>query len=151
VKKMREATAAMAQVEQARKILIEEESELNSLARRVADGHKAITAHREALAEQDAEQAAEREAIARERAEIEGALAEARAKRTQAASHVPKSILAKYDRIRGRRGEQAIFPLRGPSCGHCDTAIPLQRRNQMMNTGQIEVCEACGVLLYATV
>jgi len=151
VKKMREATAAMAQVEQARKILIEEESELNSLARRVADGHKAIAAHREALAEQDTEQAAEREAIARERAEIEGALAEARAKRTQAASHVPKSILAKYDRIRGRRGEQAIFPLRGPSCGHCDTAIPLQRRNQMMNTGQIEVCEACGVLLYATV
>ena len=150
VKKMREATAAMAQVEQARKILIEEESELNSLARRVADGHKAIAAHREALAAQDAEQAAEREAIARERAEIEGAMAEARAKRTQAASHVPKTILAKYDRIRGRRGEQAIFPLRGPSCGHCDTAIPLQRRNQMMNTGQIEVCEACGVLLYAT-
>ena len=150
VKKMREATAAMAQVEQARKILIEEESELNSLARRVADGHKAIAAHREALAAQDAEQAAEREAIARERADIEGALAEARAKRTQAASHVPKSILMKYDRIRGRRGEQAIFPLRGPSCGHCDTAIPLQRRNQMVNTGQIEVCEACGVLLYAT-
>jgi predicted nucleic acid-binding Zn-ribbon protein len=150
VKRMREATAAMAQVEQARKILIEEESELHSLARRVADGHKAIAAHREALAAQDEEQAAEREAIARERAEIEGALAEARAKRMQAASQVPKAILAKYDRIRGRKGEQAIFPLRGPSCGHCDTAIPLQRRNQMIGTGKIEVCEACGVLLYAT-
>lgn len=149
VKRMREATAAMAQVEQARKILIEEESELQSLARRIADGHKAVAAHREALAAQDAEQAAEREAIARERAEIEGSLAEARAKRAQTAARVPRSILAKYDRIRGRKGEQAIFPLRGPSCGHCDTAIPLQRRNMMIGTGQIEMCEACGVLLYA--
>ena len=150
VKKMREATAAMAQVEQARKILIEEESELHALSRRVADGHKAIAAHREALAQQDAEQAAERATIAQERAAIESNLAEARAKRAQTAAHVPKAILAKYDRIRGRKGEQAIFPLRGPSCGHCDTAIPLQRRNQMTGTGKIEVCEACGVLLYAT-
>jgi predicted nucleic acid-binding Zn-ribbon protein len=150
VKRMREATAAMAQVEQARKILIEEESELQSLSRRIADGHKAIAAHREALAAEDEEQAAEREALAKERAAIEEELSSARAKRMQAASHVPKSILAKYDRIRGRKGEQAIFALRGPSCGHCDTAIPLQRRNQMMGTGQIEVCEACGVLLYAT-
>lgn len=150
VKRMREATAAMAQVEQARKILIEEESELQALARRIADGHKAIAAHREALDAQDAEQAAEREVIARERAEIEGLLAEARAKRAQTASRVPRPILAKYDRIRGRKGEQAIFALRGPSCGHCDTAIPLQRRNMMAGTGRIETCEACGVLLYAT-
>ena len=150
VKRMREATAAMAQVEQARKILIEEESELQGLARRIADSHKSIAAHRDALASEDLEQAAEREALAAERAAIEGQLAEARAKRGQTASHVPKAILTKYDRIRGRRGEQAIFALRGPSCGHCDTAIPLQRRNQMIGTGQIEVCEACGVLLYAT-
>jgi hypothetical protein len=150
VKRMREATAAMAQVEQARKILIEEESELQGLARRIADGHKSIAAHRDALAQEDLDQAAEREALAAERTSIERELAEARAKRTQTASHVPKAILAKYDRIRGRRGEQAIFALRGPSCGHCDTAIPLQRRNQMIGSGQIEVCEACGVLLYAT-
>ena len=150
VKRMREATAAMAQVEQARKILIEEESELHALARRVADGHKAIAAHRDALADEDKAQADERETLAAERARIEAELAEARAKRAQTASHVPKTILAKYDRIRTRRGEQAIFALRGPSCGHCDTAIPLQRRNQMIGTGQIEVCEACGVLLYAT-
>ena len=150
VKRMREATAAMAQVEQARKILIEEESELQGLTRRIADGHKAIAAHREAIDAEELEQAAERDALAAERTAVETELAQARAKRAQAASHVPKAILTKYDRIRGRRGEQAIFALRGPSCGHCDTAIPLQRRNQMMGTGLIEVCEACGVLLYAT-
>jgi predicted nucleic acid-binding Zn-ribbon protein len=147
---MREATAAMAQVEQARKILIEEESELQALTRRIADGHKSIAVHRDALVAEESDQAAEREALAAERATIEAELGAARAKRAQTASHVPKAILMKYDRIRGRRGEQAIFPLRGPSCGHCDTAIPLQRRNQMTGTGQIEVCEACGVLLNAT-
>ena len=150
VKRMREATAAMAQVEQARKILIEEESELQALTRRISDGHKSIAAHRDALASEDSEQAAEREALAAERAGIETELAAAGEKSAQTAKHVPKAILAKHNRIRGRRGEQAIFALRGPSCGHCDTAIPLQRRNQMIGTGQIEVCEACGVLLYAT-
>jgi predicted nucleic acid-binding Zn-ribbon protein len=150
VKRMREATAAMAQVEQARKILIEEESELQALTRRIADGHNAIAAHRDALAAEEQDQAAERALLAEERAKVEDQIAEARATRAKTAARVPKTILAKYDRIRGRRGEQAIFALRGPSCGHCDTAIPLQRRNQMMGTGQIEVCEACGVLLYAT-
>jgi len=150
VKRMREATAAMAQVEQARKILIEEESELHTL--KGAEAFEAIgkiaRAHDDEIC--SALTADERETLAAERAKIEAELAEARAKRAQTASHVPKPILAKYDRIRTRRGEQAIFALRGPSCGHCDTAIPLQRRNQMIGTGQIEVCEACGVLLYAT-
>jgi predicted nucleic acid-binding Zn-ribbon protein len=57
-------------------------------------------------------------------------------------------MLGKYDRIRGKR-TQALYALRGGSCGNCDTSVPLQRRNLMAGTGQIEICEACGVLLYA--
>jgi predicted nucleic acid-binding Zn-ribbon protein len=57
-------------------------------------------------------------------------------------------MLGKYDRIRGKR-QRALYALRGGSCGNCDTAVPLQRRNMMAGSGQIEVCEACGVLLYA--
>ena len=41
------------------------------------------------------------------------------------------------------------FRLRGPSCGHCDTSVPMQRRNLMAARGTIEVCETCGVLMYA--
>ena len=67
---------------------------MQSLARRIADGHKAIAAHREALAAQDGSRLPSARVLGQERAEIEGALAEARAKRTQASSHVPKSILA---------------------------------------------------------
>jgi predicted nucleic acid-binding Zn-ribbon protein len=151
VRRQREASAAMAQVEMARKILIEEEQELAAIARRVAEGHKLIGTQEQGLADLEAGQQEERDALERERQEIEASLAEARAKRDDAARGVPRSLLARYERIRHRRrGDRAVFPLRGPSCGNCDTAIPLQRRNIMVGSGAIEVCEACGVLLYAS-
>ena len=150
VRRQREASAAMSQVEMARKILIEEESELQGLVRRVADGHRTIEQQEQALGVLEAGQADERAAIERERAELEAQLGEARAKREQTARRVPRPLLARYDRIRQRRQDHAVFPLRGPSCANCDTAIPLQRRNVMLGSGGIEVCEACGVLLYAT-
>ena len=130
VKRMREATAAMAQVEQARKILIEEESELQSLTRRIADGHKAIAAHREALAAEDSSRP---RSVSRSRAsapKIEGTLAEARAKRTQTSSARAEgdSREVRSDswtqrragdlrRCVGRRADTAIPPF------HCSDAI----------------------------
>ena len=92
---------------------------------------------------------AERAAIAADRAAIEKELVAAREVRETAAARVPHSTLHKYDRIRHRKGTSAVFPLIGPSCGNCDTAIPLQRRNAMAGTGNVELCEVCGVLLYA--
>jgi predicted nucleic acid-binding Zn-ribbon protein len=63
---------------------------------------------------------------------------------------VPRSILSKYERIRGREKSFALYQLRGAACGRCNTAIPLQRRNVMAAGRTIEVCEGCGVLLYTT-
>ena len=47
------------------------------------------------------------------------------------------------------RRAETLFPLRGPSCSACDTAIPTQRRAVMAASGTIEMCEGCGALLYA--
>jgi uncharacterized protein len=149
VKKAKEAAAAMSQLEVTRKQLSDIESELQGLARRLADARAAVQVQEKALAELERAQAATREEIGRERAALEERLNGERAKRDGAAERVARPLLSKYDRIRGRKGARAVFPLRGPSCGNCDTAIPLQRRNMMMSTGRIEVCEACGVLLYA--
>lgn len=149
VRRLREATAAMAQVEQARKILIEEETELQTLTRRITDHHTLIEAQRQAIVDLDESTSAERAAIAADRAAIEKELVAAREVRETAAARVPHSTLHKYDRIRHRKGTSAVFPLIGPSCGNCDTAIPLQRRNAMAGTGNVELCEVCGVLLYA--
>src|SRR5207247_9613970 len=82
------------------------------------------------------------------RCEVQEQLDEARRDRDGRAGSVSRPKLGKYDRIRGKR-TQAVYALRGGSCGNCDTAVPLQRRNIMAGSGQIEVCEACGALPYA--
>ena len=149
VKRMREATAAMMQVEAGRKLLMEEEGELRSLAGRVADGHASIKRQEAGLAELDHSQAAARAEIQEQREALETELATAEKGRKTLASAVEATLLLKYDRIRNRRRSQALFALDGGACGCCDTAVPVQRRSMMASTGVIEVCEACGVLLYA--
>jgi predicted nucleic acid-binding Zn-ribbon protein len=147
VKRLKEATAAMAQVESARRIIAEDESELQALARRLAELRSTVQASESGLAEIETEQAAARQEIDKEKAEIDESLKVARAEREGKTGGVSRALLGKYDRIRTRR-TQALYPLRGESCGNCDTAIPMQRRNHMAVNGPIDVCEACGVLLY---
>jgi predicted nucleic acid-binding Zn-ribbon protein len=151
VKKVKEATAAMSQVEQARRILADEESELATLSRRITELTTVRDTHESALKDLDHRHAEDRASIETQRAEIDTALTTARAARSDKAAGVDRPLLAKYDRIRGARKRGALFSLRGPSCGNCDTTVPMQRRNLMAARGNIEVCETCGVLLYADV
>jgi predicted nucleic acid-binding Zn-ribbon protein len=148
-RKLREATAAMAQVEMARRVLAEEESELAGMARRLGEMTSAQEAHRAAAEALETEQATARAEIAAEQERLQEALREARAVRDEKAKGVSAGLLSRYDRIATRRRSNALFAIRGLTCGACDTAIPLQRRNALMVAGLIDVCEACGVLLYA--
>jgi predicted nucleic acid-binding Zn-ribbon protein len=148
VKRMREATAATAQVESTRRLMAEDESEIAILGRRITEMNAAVASSRQALATIEEEQKAARPEIEAKRASLQSELNNARQDRDGRAGSVSRPMLGKYDRIRGKR-TQALYPLRGGSCGNCDTSIPLQRRNIMSGTGDIEVCEACGVLLYA--
>jgi predicted nucleic acid-binding Zn-ribbon protein len=150
VKKQREANAAMAQAELTRKVLADDESEMQSLARRVADLRQAAAAQESALADLDAEQEGARAEIDAAQRLLDEQLQAARGRREATSRAVARPLLARYDRIRSRLQTDAVYALRGPSCGNCDTAIPLQRRHQMAASGAVEVCEACGVLLYAT-
>ena len=152
VQKMRDASAATSQVEQARQMLAAEEQELESIGRRRTELRHAVEVQETALRTLEDEQRTARDDIARERGAVQQELDAARAKREEAAARVSRALLGKYDRIRARRKGQGevAYPLRGPSCGNCDTAIPLQRRTVMQRTKAIEMCEACGVLLYAT-
>ncbi len=150
-RKLREATAAMAQVEMARRVLAEEESELAGMARRLGEMTSAQEAHRAAAEALDAEQATARAEIASEQERLHTALKAAVTVRNQKASGVNPGLLSRYERIAIRRKSNALFAIRGLTCGACDTAIPLQRRNALMVAGLIDVCEACGVLLFASV
>lgn len=147
VKRLKEATAAMAQVESARRIIADDESELTALSRRLAELRSTVESNEASLSAIEAEQATAREEIDKERAEIDQSLGAARRERAGKTSGVSRTLLGKYDRIRTKR-TQALYALRGESCGNCDTAIPMQRRNHLFVNGPIDVCEACGVLLY---
>ena len=148
VKRLREATAATAQVEATRRLMAEDESEIAILGRRINEMNAAVAASKQALETLAEEQKAARPEIEAKRSELQSQLDAAKRDRNGRAVSVSRPMLGKYDRIRGKR-TQALYSLRGGSCGNCDTAVPLQRRNLMSVTGQIEVCDACGVLLYA--
>jgi len=149
VRKPKEATAAMSQVEMLRKVLSQEETDLHSISLRVHDLHHAIDGQEKMLGELDARQSEQRAAHAAERRAAEAEMEKAKAIRAERAALVPKTILLKYERILSRNTSSVLYPLRGQACGRCDTAIPLQRRNAIAAGRAIEVCEACGVLLYA--
>jgi len=145
----REAAAAMAQIEQAKRFIADEERDLETLSQRLSELRKTAGDREKAVVEIDRLQKETRTSLDADRAALEKELGEVKADRDQKARTVPRSLLQRYDRIRSKRRSTAVFPLRGQSCAHCDTAIPVQRRSTMVATGATELCEGCGVLLYA--
>jgi predicted nucleic acid-binding Zn-ribbon protein len=150
VRKQREATAAMTAAEITRRVIQDLEREVQIAVARVVELRarlKDCEQGRAALQESQAEQRAE---LQSEIAALEAEVGLARGKRNATAGGVPRVLLIKYDKLRNRRRETSVFAILGSSCGNCDMAVPIQRRNMMAATGSIEVCEACGVLLYIT-
>jgi predicted nucleic acid-binding Zn-ribbon protein len=145
----RQATAAMAQLDQARRMIADVERELEVMGRRVSDMRRTVEERERAVQALQREQEAARASLESDRASLESRLREAQGRREGRAQRVPRSLLSRYDRIRTRKREHTVVPLRGVSCSHCDTMIPMQRRKAMTGTGAVEICEGCGVLLYA--
>jgi len=149
VRKVHEANAATAQVDITRRALSEVETEIAGVAQRLAALRTAVDNAEYAVAALEERQAAAREELATARGELETNLAGARARRQKAAADVDRATLTKYDRVRSRRRSTSVYPMRGTSCSHCDTTVPTQRRTALLSGGAVDVCESCGVLLYA--
>ncbi|HMC55854.1 MAG TPA: hypothetical protein VKH19_11815 [Gemmatimonadaceae bacterium] len=145
----REAAAAMAQIDQAKRFIADEEREIETLNTRLADLRRLVTDREQTLSDIEQVQVETRSTLDSDRGAMEAELAHIRTERDRKAASVPRTLLQRYDRIREKRRATAVFPLRGESCAHCDTAIPMQRRSTMVATGATELCEGCGVLLYA--
>jgi len=145
----REATAAMAQLEQTKRMVTESERDAETVHARIENLRQQVTDLQKSLDEIEHTQAEARSSLDADRAAIEAELSTLRAKRDAHARAVPRAMLGTYDRVRRRRRAVSVFPLRGPSCSSCDTAVPTQRRASMAATGALEMCEGCGALLYA--
>jgi predicted nucleic acid-binding Zn-ribbon protein len=122
----KEAAAAVTQLEQTKRMFGDSEREVAQVQGRINELRHGVADLETALADVEARQADTRSALETERA-----------------------MLNKYDRVRVRKRSESVFPLRDKSCSACDTAIPTQRRAAMAATGALEMCEGCGVLLYA--
>jgi hypothetical protein len=145
----REATAAVAQLDQAKRMIAEDERELDVVGRRLDELRRAATDREHAMRDVERRQEEARASLGADSRMLEEQLRQARVDRDQKARGVPRNLLQRYDRIRSKRRVNAVFPLRGASCSNCDTMIPLQRRSVMAAAGATEICEGCGVLLYA--
>lgn len=145
----REATAAMTQLEQTKRMVDESERDASHVQGRVNEIRHQVADLERQLEEVEARQVEARASLDADRVAIEREIAEARQKRDGATKAVPRPMLATYDKVRARRRSETVFPLRAQSCSACDTAIPTQRRAAMAATGALEMCEGCGVLLYA--
>src|SRR5215216_5833517 len=138
---MREATAATAQLEQAKRMIDEDERELSAIGQRLVEANRIASERERVATELETAQAQARESLAADRTQLEAQLATARQERQTKANNVPRPLLSRYERIRSRKRIHAVFPLRGSSCGNCDTMLPLQRRSMMSGTGATEICE----------
>lgn len=145
----KEATAATAQLEQVARFVADEERELGAIGQRIMEIKALVEDRHSRLADLEKERDAAKESIAAERTRLEAELKAVRADRNEKAGTIARPLMSTYDRIRSKKRVHALFPIKGTSCGNCDTAVPMQRRTQMVATGKTEVCEGCGVLLYA--
>ena len=150
VKKAREATAAMSQIDVTRRALMQDENDLQTGEQRARSMRDQVVARELVLMEVEERIRDTRAGTAGEREAIEREIATARSKRESSARDVSPRLLGAYDRLRKRGRGAPLAEIRGASCGACNTAIPMQRRNQIMSGVVVEACEGCGVLLYAT-
>ena len=149
VKKAREATAAMSQIDITRRALMQDENDLQTAEQRARSLRDQVVARELVLMEVDERIRDTRASTAGERDLIEKDITTARSKRDAAARDVSPRLLSAYDRLRRRGRGTPLAEIRGASCSACNTAIPMQRRNQIMSGSTIDACEGCGVLLYA--
>ena len=145
----REAAAAMAQMEQANRLIGETERELAGANDGIGSARHEVAEREQALADVEARQKETRAALDAERATLQAQLDEMMKRRNGVAARVPRTLLSRYERITQNRKVAVLHPLRGYSCSHCDTAIPVQRRSGLISGGKVEPCEGCGMLLYA--
>lgn len=148
VKGAKEAANLMAEIDLGRSVLAREEAEFLRSADQVQEAETLVAEAEQVLEEVRSAQAARREEIAALQAECRDRLAVAEAERKAVTQKLSPRALGQYERIRRGRAPFALYPLHGDACGHCFTAVPMHRRQELQAGQTITLCEACGVLIY---
>lgn len=144
----KEASALMAEIDLARSVLVKEEADYLRSGDAIVEAEKKVKDMEKAHVAAVQQQEEARASLAMRRADLAGQLEAAKADRAAATRDVKQQLLTRYERIRRGRAPLAVYPLLKDACGHCFTAVPVQRRVLIQQGQVIEACEVCGVLLY---
>jgi predicted nucleic acid-binding Zn-ribbon protein len=148
VRGAKEASAIMAELDMARGVLAKEEADWLRSADELQEAEDLVAEADLRVEELKEAQKPKREEAAAKSTEYLAELEEARARRAEATKGIEHKILQYYDRILRGRAPNVLYPLTAGACGHCHTAVPLHRRQQVVSGSVVEPCEACGVLVY---
>ncbi len=75
-------------------------------------------------------------------------LSRSETERRETSMRLDSRVRSVYERVSGGRTTQVLAPLVHGCCGHCFTAIPLQRQAEIRVGATLVVCEGCGVILH---
>lgn len=145
----RELQALGAELEMARSVLAKEEAEWFRAAEAVTALEAEMEAAKGRLEELEGNQLADREAAAEQVAAVEAEREAAAVERAEAAARLEQPLYIRYNRLRQARETRVVVALHGDACGACYTAIPMSRRSHVRAGTLLDVCEVCGVILYA--
>lgn len=148
VRNPKEASTLMAELDLARSVLAKEENEWVRSAETVTQLELRVKNEERNVETVETAQAAERESVARRRAQLEAERDDALRVREASAGLIEKPLRMRYDRLRKLRSGDAVVPLVGGACGSCHTSVPLNRRSQIRSGQVLDACEACGAILY---
>lgn len=149
VRTARELQALSTELELGRAGLVREEGEWLRVSEQVAGLETAVKEAEALTAELEAAQTEERAQLAEQIGAMEAERNAAVEAREEAAGVLARPLLTRYDRLFQARSAEVVVAVRGHACGNCFTAIPMSRRSQIRAGTVLEVCETCGVMLYA--
>lgn len=138
----RELDAALENLDEAETVMLEEMQAYDRARIRMEDMGRE---HGEQREEAESRVAEIKERLAQVEAQLERIID----RRGEAADSIDQKIRSEYDRVRGGRTDKALAPVVEGVCGHCFTAIPLQRQAEIRAGRKLVVCEGCGVILHA--
>jgi predicted nucleic acid-binding Zn-ribbon protein len=148
VRGAKEAANLMAELDLGRSVLAREEAEWIRSADQVQEAESSVAEAEQQLEEIRTAQTARREEIAARQAECRDRLAAAQRDRAAVTTRLSRPALTQYERIRRGRAPLALYALHDDACGHCFTAVPMHRRQELQAGHNITLCEACGVIVY---
>lgn len=148
VRGAKEAANLMAELDLGRSVLAREETDWIRSADQVQQAEASAAEAERQVEEIRTAQAERREEIAALQAECRDRMVIAEQARKGVTARTSKAALTQYERIRRGRAPMALYALHDDACGHCFTAVPMHRRQELHAGQNITLCEACGVIVY---